>query len=265
MKSRKDKSRLSSASQADKRVVKPVQAAGGVVGQVADAKVTRRTLLKGTATAAAVVGVSAVTLSNMQLQPKLEQSTSTSTYAQITPTQTNTGTVPAAPPITTTDPFGARTVTLNVNGTNYSLAVTPRSMLADVLRDNLGLIATKKVCNRASCGACTVLIDGAPHEACHEMTLRVAGHTILTAEIGAAKTPDPVVAALQNAWVAQDGGQCNYCGPGNIMAATALLKSNPKPTVPQIKAALSGNLCRCGNYVQIIAAVQAAAATLGGA
>lgn len=255
MKTSKDKSK-------DKNVVRPVEATGGAIDQVVNTKISRRSLLKGTATAAAVVGVSAATLTNMRLQPKKEQSASTSSYSTISPTQTNTGTVPPAPPVTTTDPFGVRTVTLSVNGTSYNVAVAPRSMLADVLRDDLGLIATKKACNRATCGACTVLIDGAPHEACTVMTVRMVGHSIMTAEI--AKN-DPVVNALQQAWVTEDGGQCNYCGPGAIMAATALLKSNPNPTVAQIKAALSSNLCRCGNYVQMIAAVQAAATSLGGA
>jgi aerobic-type carbon monoxide dehydrogenase small subunit (CoxS/CutS family) len=264
MKTNKDKRKSPSSSQADKKIVKPVEAAGGPLQDVANAKVTRRTLIKTTAAVAAVVGVSSVTtMSGRNIREQSGSSTSsTQSYSTISPTQTNTAVVPPAPPITTTDPFGVRTVTLNVNGANYNVSVAPRSMLADVLRDDLGLIATKKTCNRASCGSCTVLIDGAPHEACSVFTVRMPGHAIVTAEIAA---NDPVVSALQQAWVTQDGGQCNYCGPGNIMAATALLKSNPNPTVPQIKAALSGNLCRCGNFVQIIAAVQAAAKALGGA
>jgi aerobic-type carbon monoxide dehydrogenase small subunit (CoxS/CutS family) len=225
---------------------------------IANTPVSRRTVLKGGASAAAVIGVS-VAMKGLRFK---DSSTSTTTYSTITPSQTNTGTVPPNPPITATDPFGVRTVTLNVNGTNYSIAVAPRSMLADVLRDTLGLIATKKVCNRASCGACTVLIDGAPYQSCHVMTVRVGGqHTIVTSEIA---TGDPVVNALQQAWVTQDGSQCGQCSPGNIMTATALLKSNPKPTVAQIKDALSGNLCRCGQYAQIIAAVQTAAQSLPG-
>jgi len=257
MKTSKNRRKTLSSSEADKKIVKSADATVGPLKDVANAKITRRTLLKGTATAAAVVGVSSVAMRSMGLKEQATSSSTSSTY-----TATNTATIPPAPPITTTDPFGLRTVTLNVNGVNYNLNVRPRSLLADVLRDNLGLIATKKTCNRACCGVCTVLIDGAPHEACTVLTVRAAGHSIMTAEI---TTGDPVVNALQQAWVTQDGGQCNYCGPGNIMAATALLKSNPNPTVAQIKAALSGNLCRCGNYVQIIAAVQAAAASLGGA
>jgi aerobic-type carbon monoxide dehydrogenase small subunit (CoxS/CutS family) len=152
-----------------------------------------------------------------------------------------------------------RTITLNVNGANYNVNVEPRSMLVDVLREEMGLIATKRPCNRMSCGGCTVLIDGVPHEACTIIALRMVGHSIMTGEIAKG---DPVVNALQQAWVTEDGGQCTFCGPGQIMAATALLKSNPNPTIPEIKAALSGNLCRCGNYMHIISAVQAAAASL---
>jgi aerobic-type carbon monoxide dehydrogenase small subunit (CoxS/CutS family) len=94
------------------------------------------------------------------------------------------------------------------------------------------------------------------------MAIRAAGHTIVTSEIG---TGDPVVNAIQQAWVTADGAQCGYCSPGFIMATTALLKANPKPTVADIKDALSGNLCRCGNYMHIIDAVQLAVANLGGA
>jgi len=123
-----------------------------------------------------------------------------------------------------------------------------------------------------SCGACTVLIDGLAHEACQFPAYRAVGHAILTVEGGVpAQAPtskvaaDPIVVALQNAWVANDGGQCAFCGPGMIMAAAQLLKTNTNPTVDQIKATLSGNLCRCGNYLNIIASVQAAATALGGA
>jgi len=156
-----------------------------------------------------------------------------------------------------------RTITLNVNGTNYNLNVEPRSMLVDVLRDSMGLIGTKRPCNRMECGACTVLIDGVAHESCGVMAIRAVGHNITTVEIA---TADPVVNALQQAWVTADGAQCGFCGPGYIMSATALLKANTGhvPTLAQIKDACSGNLCRCGNYPHIIAAIQLAAKNLGG-
>ena len=97
----------------------------------------------------------------------------------------------------------------------------------------LGIIGTKRPCNRMQCGGCTVLIDGLAHYSCTYPALRLGnGQKILTTEGGVgAKNPDAVISALQNAWVAEDAGQCSYCGPGQIMAASALLKSNPSPTV----------------------------------
>jgi len=266
---RKRKSKSPPVSQAESKILNSARVTGGPVEEAANAKITRRTLMKGTAAVAAVVGVSSVVMSGRNIREQgsttsssSSSSSSTQSYVTITPSQTNTATVPPAPPVTTTNPFGVRTVTLNINGANYNVNVAPRTMLIDVLREDLGLVATKRPCNRMSCGGCTVLIDGVPHESCSIMALRMVGHTIVTCEIAKG---DPVVNALQQAWVTADGGQCNYCGPGQIMAATALLKSNPNPTVPQIKAALSGNLCRCGNYMHIIAAVQLAATNLGGA
>jgi aerobic-type carbon monoxide dehydrogenase small subunit (CoxS/CutS family) len=217
---------------------------------IANTEVSRRTMLKGGASAAAVVGVS-VAMKGMRFK---DSSTTT--------IQTNTAKASASPPIVATDPAGQRTITLNVNGKNYNVNVYPRSMLVDVLRDTMGLIATKRPCNRMECGACTVLIDGAPHDSCGVLAIRAAGHNIVTSEIA---TGDPVVNVLQQAWVTADGAQCGYCSPGYIMASTALLKANPTPTVADIKEALSGNLCRCGNYPHIIAAVQLAASNLGGA
>jgi aerobic-type carbon monoxide dehydrogenase small subunit (CoxS/CutS family) len=264
----KEKKRQKDSSSVTKPVEVKSKEAASAVAKVADTKVTRRTLMKGTAAVAAVVGVSSVAMSGRSIREQGSTSSSSSatsttqSYVTISPTATNTATVPPAPPIVATNPFAMRTVTLNVNGTNYNVNVAPRSMLVDVLREDLDLIATKRPCNRMSCGACTVLVDGVPHESCTLMAIRMVGHNIVTSEIAKA---DPVVNALQQAWITADGGQCNYCGSGQIMAATALLKSNPNPTVPQIKAALSGNLCRCGNYMHIIAAVQLAATNLGGA
>jgi aerobic-type carbon monoxide dehydrogenase small subunit (CoxS/CutS family) len=243
-----------------KTSVKPVHGAGAAMADLSNTKVSRRTLLKGTATAAAVVGVSSVSVKSMQFKPVREQSSSSSSSSTST-IQTNTATLPPPAVVVATSPTSARTIALNVNGTNYSVNVEPRSMLVDVLREDLNLIATKRPCNRMSCGACTVLIDGVPHESCNFMAIRAVGHAIVTAEIA---TNDPVVNALQQAWVTADGAQCGFCGPGMIMAATALLKANPNPSVDDIKEALSGNLCRCGNYVHEIAAVQLAAANLGG-
>lgn len=235
-----------------KREDKPTLESEGLVESIANTKISRRSFIKGSVTAASAVGVASVLGIG---------AASAANYVTISPTKTNTATVPPQVPLLPVDPFALRTVTLNVNGTDYNVNVEPRDMLVDVIRNDLGLIATKKSCNRMQCGICTVLIDGVPRESCQVMALRAVGHKIVTSEIAQG---DPVVNALQQAWVTEDGGQCTYCGPGQIMAATALLKSNTNPTIPQIKAALSGNLCRCGNYMHIIAAVQAAAKNLGG-
>jgi aerobic-type carbon monoxide dehydrogenase small subunit (CoxS/CutS family) len=255
MKTTKERKKGSSPAQkerdASKTDVKPAAAARSAVSEVAKTKVSRRALLKGTAATAAVAGVAVVALKGKQNLQQLhaEQSTSSTLVAEV--------------PTTPTDPFGLRAVTLNINGTSYNVQVEPRDMLVDVLRDGLGLIATKRPCNRMECGGCAVLINGAVHYSCtYPAILAGGGKIIMTAEAGAGTTPDPVVAALVQAWVANDAGQCGYCSPGMMMASTALLKSNPNPTVDQIKMALSGNLCRCGAYLNIIEAVQAAAASL---
>ncbi|MDG7000763.1 MAG: (2Fe-2S)-binding protein [Nitrososphaerota archaeon] len=134
-------------------------------------------------------------------------------------------------------------------------------MLNNVLRDFLGLIGTKRPCNRMECGGCTVLIDGVPHMSCTYMALHAVGKQILTVE---GTSVEPVLSALQNAWVQADGGQCSYCQPGQIMSATALLKQNSNPSIDDIKLSQSGNICRCGNYAGIIAAIQLAAQNLQG-
>lgn len=141
----------------------------------------------------------------------------------------------------------------------------------NVLRNNLGLIGTKKPCNRMECGGCTVLIDQVPYNSCQYLAVRANGKKILTTEAGVAGTTkgappaDPVVAALHTAFVEEDGGQCGFCSPGVIMSAVALLKQTPNPTVDQIKQAEAGHICRCGNYINIITAIQSAAKSLGGA
>lgn len=205
---------------------------------------SRRDFVKTTAAAGTVAGVTVVALGGQSVTQALSAS---QTLQQPT----------------TTDPFALQVITLNVNGKDYQTQVEPRDMLVNVLRDNLGLIATKRPCNRMECGGCTVLIDDVPHYACSYPALRAGdGKRILTAEAGLGT--DPIVAALAEAWVANDAGQCSFCSPGFVMSATALLKSNPSPTTDEIKEALSGNLCRCGAYVEIIEAVQQAAASLKG-
>ncbi|MEM4281711.1 MAG: (2Fe-2S)-binding protein [Candidatus Caldarchaeum sp.] len=157
--------------------------------------------------------------------------------------------------------FAARTITLRVNGKEYRAMVYPHDTLVNVLREQLGLIATKRPCNRGECGGCTVLVNGVPVLSCTYLAVRADGKEILTAE---GRDFDPVLKTLQDAWVEKDASQCGYCQPGQLMSATALLKKNPNPTVSDIKLAMSGNLCRCGTYVNVIEAIQLAATRLRG-
>ncbi len=146
--------------------------------------------------------------------------------------------------------------TLTVNGRVLTHSAEPDTPLLWVLREQLGLTGTKYGCGVAQCGACTVHIDGSPVRSCALPVAAVqAGAKITTIE-GIA--PDPVGAALQKAWVANDVPQCGYCQSGMIMAATALLKDKPKPTDADIDAAIT-NICRCGTYNRVRAAIKEAA------
>jgi aerobic-type carbon monoxide dehydrogenase small subunit (CoxS/CutS family) len=147
-------------------------------------------------------------------------------------------------------------VVLNVNGKTYRVEVEHRQTLAEVLRDELGLTGTKIGCDRGECGACTVIIDGRNMYSCSQLAVWMQGKQILTIE-GLAKGDklDP----LQDAFIEHDGPQCGFCTSGQIMSGKALLMKNPKPTEAQARRALSGNLCRCGNYNREVAAVLAAA------
>ncbi len=146
--------------------------------------------------------------------------------------------------------------TLTVNGRALTHSADPDTPLLWVLREQLGLTGTKYGCGIAQCGACTVHIDGNPVRSCAMPISAVqAGAKITTIE-GIA--PDPVGAALQKAWVANDVPQCGYCQSGMIMAATALLKDKPRPTDADIDAAIT-NICRCGTYNRVRAAIKEAA------
>ncbi len=151
---------------------------------------------------------------------------------------------------------GKTAVALKVNGKTYRVQVEHRQTLAEVLRDELGLTGTKIGCDRGECGACTVIIDGRNMYSCSQLAVWMQGKDILTVE-GLAKGDklDP----LQQAFIEHDGPQCGFCTSGQIMSGKALLLKNAKPTEAQARRALSGNLCRCGNYNREIAAVLAAA------
>jgi aerobic-type carbon monoxide dehydrogenase small subunit (CoxS/CutS family) len=151
-------------------------------------------------------------------------------------------------------------VKLKVNGKDYRVEVEHRHTLAEVLRDQLGLTGTKIGCDRGECGACTVIINGRNMYSCSQLAVWMEGKEILTIE-GLAKGDklDP----LQEAFIEHDGPQCGFCTSGQIMSGKALLLKNPKPDEAQARRALSGNLCRCGNYNREVAAVLAAATKAG--
>ncbi len=151
-------------------------------------------------------------------------------------------------------------ISFTVNGKSIQSNVSPDTPLLWVLRDTLNLTGTKYGCGIAQCGACTVHINGAPTRSCITPVSAVAGKKISTIEaIGATKAGK----AVQQAWIAEDVPQCGYCQSGQIMSATALLAQNPKPSDADIDAAMSGNICRCGTYNRIRAAIHRAAGTKG--
>jgi aerobic-type carbon monoxide dehydrogenase small subunit (CoxS/CutS family) len=150
----------------------------------------------------------------------------------------------------------AAPITLIVNGKLHTLSVEPRVVLADALRDRLGLTGTKVVCGRGACGACTVLLDGQSACSCLLLAAEVEGRKITTIEGLAA---DGRLAPIQEAFVAADALQCGFCTSGMVMSCKALLDRNPRPSREEIRHAVSGNLCRCGTYPHVIDAVERAA------
>ena len=145
-------------------------------------------------------------------------------------------------------------ITLNVNGQTYAVAPRGRRLLA-VLRDDLELLGTKLACGEGACGACAVLLDGRPVNACLVLTEAAAGHEIVTIE----GLSTGRAAAVQAAFVAEDALQCGYCTPGQIVSATALLERTSHPSREEIHEAMAGNLCRCGAYPKIERAILRAA------
>ncbi len=151
---------------------------------------------------------------------------------------------------------------LRVNGEPVSVEVPGMRRLLDVLRDDLALTGTKEGCGEGECGACTVLVDGAPVLSCLVLAVECEGRKIETIE-GLAKGSD--LHPLQAAFADHGGSQCGYCTPGVIMTAKALLDGNPSPSRDQIREATAGNLCRCTGYLQIVDAIESAATELRGA
>jgi len=154
-------------------------------------------------------------------------------------------------------------VTLSVNGASRTASVEPRITLADVLRDELGLTGTHVGCEHGVCGACTVLLDGRSVRSCLLFAVQAAGHEVTTVEGLAAA--DGTLHPLQEAFHEVHGLQCGFCTPGFLMAARELLDANPQPTEAEVRTWLSGNLCRCTGYQNIVDAVLLAAERMRGA
>ena len=151
----------------------------------------------------------------------------------------------------------SRLISLNVNGRTRRVDVLPQETLAMTLRYKLGLTGTKLGCDRAECGACTVMIDGIAHYSCSTLTHRVRGREITTVE--GLEGPAGELHPVQQAFVDELGPQCGFCTPGQVMAAAALLRANPNPTREEARRAMSGNLCRCGAYDHYLNGVMRAA------
>ena len=150
-----------------------------------------------------------------------------------------------------------RLLTLNVNGVDRSVDVFPQETLAMTLRYKLGLTGTKLGCDRAECGACTVLIDGASHYSCSVLTSTVLGKQVTTIE--GLERPDGTLHPVQQGVMDEGGFQCAFCAPGFIMSMVAMVEENPNPTREEAAVALSGNLCRCGDYNKILNSAMRAA------
>jgi len=156
---------------------------------------------------------------------------------------------------------GKTAVKLNVNGKSYSAELEPRVTLLDALRDSFDLTGAKRVCDRGTCGACTVLLDGKAVYSCSVLAIEAQSHAISTVEgLGEPGKLHPI----QQAFVDNDAQQCGFCTPGFVMATKAFLDKHPEPTPEQIKHGLGGNFCRCGTYAGMrLAVVQAAKAGRG--
>ncbi len=191
-------------------------------------RVTRRAFLKGLGTSA----VTAATLGAQSVASGLSQANAERAHGP-----------------------GAVPVTLTVNGEKKSFSIEPRVTLLEALRGNAGLTGAKEACDRATCGACTVLVNDTPVYACSMLAIEAQGAEITTIE---GLAPNGKLTALQQAFVDKDGLQCGYCSPGMVMVLTALLRKNPHPTEAEVKRACAGNLCRCGSYPRIFAATLSA-------
>jgi len=156
---------------------------------------------------------------------------------------------------------GERLMDLTVNGTRHRLMVTAETTLAEVIRDHLGLSGTKVACNRGQCGACTVLLDGRAVYSCHLLALDADGREVTTIE---GLMDGEELHPIQQAFLEEDGLQCGFCTPGQIMTAAGLLNRHPAPDADQIREGMSGTICRCAAYPNIERSVKTAARKLKG-
>lgn len=156
--------------------------------------------------------------------------------------------------------YTKKQITFTVNGEKYSLVVEARETLLYVLREKLNLTGTKRSCDRGECGGCTILLNGEPVYSCMYLAIRADGTKITTIE---GLSDKGKLHPVQRAFIEKDGYQCGFCTPGFIMSSAALLERTPNPNLDEIKQALSGNLCRCGNYIKIYEAVSSAAKSMG--
>ena len=154
-----------------------------------------------------------------------------------------------------------RMITLNVNGMDRHVDVMPQETLAMTLRYKLGLTGTKIGCDRAECGACTVLVDDVPHYSCSFLTHRARGKKVVTIE-GLADPTTGRLHPVQQGVIDEQGFQCAFCMPGFVMATVGYLKTNPNPTRPELAHGISGNLCRCQDYDKILTAMMRGAENL---
>ena len=147
----------------------------------------------------------------------------------------------------------------SINSRRYSLDINPNQTLLDLLRDELGLMGTKRGCEVGECGACTVLMNGKAVNSCLILAPQIDGHEILTVE---GLADGEKLDVLQESFLDHEAVHCGFCTPGMLMSAKELLDENPKPTEEEIRLAISGNLCRCTGYVQIVEAIDGAAKSI---
>ena len=149
-------------------------------------------------------------------------------------------------------------IVLNVNGIDYELKIRSTRSLADVLREDIGLIGTKLFCNEGECGSCTVLIDGKPMLSCLTLAIECEGKDILTIE---GLAVDGTLHPIQEAFVQHGAIQCGFCTSGMVLTAKALIDNNSKPSEEEVRKAIEGNMCRCTGYVKIVEAIMSVSET----